>query len=574
MSYNPLPMVNWSGIHGRWLIVTAVLLFFYLALNSLVGDSPTMDEQNHIGRGLAFVHSGDPRLSLEHPPLVNALSAVPLLTLSLDIPFDHPSWTEKQPADVYWYVFGEELMWQRGNDVTQMIFLARLPIVVMLLGLALVGFHFARQLWGRRAGFVAFLLLLFDPNLLAHGRYTTTDLGGTFFMFLATYLLWRLWSRPRDEKLRPYWHWHLWLWAALGMGLAFGSKLSILTFVPIWLLLALLPQPEVDWQWRAALRRVAQLLTAGLLSIGVVWLIFGLEWGTFFFSSEWLLFLNEWRGPMPTFWAGIEKILLLSGGGRASFLMGEMSSEGFLLYFPVAFLVKTPLPTLLLLGLGTAVLLSQPHQRRRALWLLLPILAYFAFSLTSALNIGYRHLFPMLPFIYLLISGLANYELRITNYELRLGNGVLLVGGVWLLLNTLTIHPHYLSFFNALGGGPAQGYNILIDSNVDWGQDLLRLQAWLAENGEPEVKLGWFGTADPAYYGIAHQPLPGFPRQPYYGLWTEPPFNPAQPEAGLYAISVSSLWESDLPEKNVYPYFRQREPDDRVGYSILIYDLR
>ena len=565
MAYNPQPMELPRIVVTRWLVVTAVLLFFYLALNSLVGDSPTMDEQNHIGRGVAFVHTGDPRLSLEHPPLVNGLSALLLRTMPLNIPFDQPSWTERQPADIYWYLFAEELLWQRGNDVAQMLFLARLPIVFMLLGLALVGFHFARQLWGGWAGLMAFYLLLLDPNLLAHGRYTTTDVGGTFFMFLATYLLWRLWHRPT---------WLRWGIAAVGLGLAFGSKLSILTFVPIWLLLALLPLHNETWSGKVASYRVFQLFTAGLVSIIVVWLIFGLEWGHFLFSSEGLLFLNEWRGPMPTFWAGIEKILLLSGGGRASFLMGQMSSEGFLLYFPVAFLVKTPLPTLLLFVLGTAVFLTQPTHRRRAVWLLLPIVVYFAFSLTSALNIGYRHLFPMLPFIYLLISGLANYELRITNYELRLGSVLAIVGCGWLLLNTLTIHPHHLSFFNAVGGGPTHGYNILIDSNVDWGQDLLRLQTWLEENGETDVNLGWFGTADPAYYAIPHQPLPGFPRQPYYGLWTEPPFNTAQPEPGLYAISVSSLWESDLPQKNVYPWFRAREPDGRIGYSILIYDLR
>jgi len=344
MSYNPLVMVNSSQIyrlHGRWLVVTAVLLFFYLALNSLVGDSPTMDEPNHIGRGLAFIHTGNPQLSLEHPPLVNALSALPLLTMSLDIPFDSPSWTDQEPAGIYWYTFAEEMTWQRGNNVSQMIFLARLPIVFILLALALTGFHFARQLWGRQAAYVAFLLLLFDPNLLAHGRYTTTDVGGTFFMFLATYLLWCLWSRTQGESVRPFGDWRLWLLAALGMGLAFGSKLSIMTFIPIWLGLALLPQTESGWQWRGAARRVVQLLTAGLLSIGVVWFIFGLEWGDFYFSSRRLLLLNQWSGPMPTFWAGIEKILFISGGGRPSFLLGEMSSDGFLLYFPVAFLVKT-----------------------------------------------------------------------------------------------------------------------------------------------------------------------------------------------------------------------------------------
>ncbi|MCA9975637.1 MAG: hypothetical protein KC413_07795, partial [Anaerolineales bacterium] len=85
-----------------------------------------------------------------------------------------------------------------------------------------------------------------------------------------------------------------------------------------------------------------------------------------------------------------------------------------------------------------------------------------------------------------------------------------------------------------------------------------------------------FGTADPAYYGIANEPLPGMPNQPYWSLWSGSPFNEDNPEPGIYAISVSSLWEIPRPvgQKYVYHWFRAREPDDRVGYSILIYDVR
>ena len=140
-----------------------------------------------------------------------------------------------------------------------------------------------------------------------------------------------------------------------------------------------------------------------------------------------------------------------------------------------------------------------------------------------------------------------------------------------LLLVDAQIHPHYLSTFNSLAGGPENGHRYLVDSNIDWGQDLLRLRTWVAENDVGELRLGWFGTADPDYYGLAYEPLPGSPRQPFYGQWTAPPFNTSAPEPGIYALSASSLWELPLPEKNVYPWFRARQPDDRVGYSILIY---
>ncbi|MBE2225043.1 MAG: glycosyltransferase family 39 protein, partial [Anaerolineae bacterium] len=278
-------MARVKQLPAAWLVTPFILLFFWLALSSMVWDSPTMDEQNHLARGLAFLRTGDPRLSLEHPPLVNSISALPLLTLpDVKLPLDDPSW-ERQPPDVYWYFFAHKLLWEYNHDATRMIFLARLPIVFLTLGLALTGFHFAREAWGKRAALAAFLLLLFEPNLLANGRYTTTDLGGTFFLFLAVYLLWRLWRLD-------YWSWQHWLVAAVGLGLAFGSKLSTLIFVPIIMGTAVLPlyhvrslkprdkpSPEpVEGSgvsgWQGWGRRLLQFLTAGLFSILIVWAIF------------------------------------------------------------------------------------------------------------------------------------------------------------------------------------------------------------------------------------------------------------------------------------------------------------
>ena len=554
------------------IIVPAILLFWWLALNSMVGDSPTVDEQNHLARGVAFLHTGDPRLSLEHPPLVNVLSALPLLTLpDVRLPLDDASW-ERQPPDVYWYHFAELFLWQYNDDVTRMVFLARLPILFLTLGLALTAYHLARLLWGRPSPLLAFLFLLFDPNVLAHGRYTTTDIGGTAFLFLAALLLWRMWQADG-------WNWRRWLWAGLGLGLAFGSKLSTLVFVPIFAVMAVLPlYGDLTAATRRARRkdggrRLLQFLTAGLLSILVVWAIFGFEWGPFAFRGDGLAGLNRWPGPMPTFWAGLEQVLFISRGGRPAFLLGRFSNEGFVGYFPVAFLVKTPVLLLLLLPVTAVILLKSKSTRPKALFLTLPPLFYFLFSMQSALNIGYRHLLPMLPFLYVLVSGLASG--RVSRFTFHISRFTVYVLFASLLIADFAIHPHYLSYFNLLAGGPENGRNILIDSNIDWGQDLLRLKAWMDENGVESVKLGWFGTAVPDYYGIHYDPIPGAPLYPFYSLWGSPPFDPAAPEPGVYAISVTSLWELPLPDdqKYVYPWFRSREPDDRVGYSILIYEV-
>ncbi len=566
--------IDGKGITGRaartWLVVAAVSLFFFLALDSLVDDSPTMDEQNHIARGLAFLRTGDPRLSLEHPPLLNSISALPLLSMpELRLPTDHPSWERREG----WYEFADLFLWQYNHDTDRIVFLSRLPIVFLTIALGLVGYRFAFHFWGRAAAVPALVLLLSEPNLMAHGRYATTDLGATLFTFLTTFLLWRLWQDSSRSQGRR------WLLAAVAMGLAFGSKLSTLGFVPIWVVLALLPlYPDAAGGYgRAAVRRLGQLIAAGIPALLIVWLIFGLEWQAFAFISPALEPFNRWAGPMPTFWAGIEQIALLGQGGRSpAFLFGRFAEEGWLLYFPIAFAVKTPVVIILLLFVAASLLLARSATRRRAIFLLVAVVAFYLLAMQSALNIGYRHVLPALPYLLLLIAGLAAPEVRAVRVGRLSPRGMLAAGVAILVAIAIWIHPHYLSFFNAIAGGPSNGYRVLTDSNVDWGQDLVRLKGWMEDNGINEVMLGWFGTADPDYYAIAHQPLPGLGRDRFFRLWWEVPFDPVAPAPGVYAISASSLWEPPLrvAEKNVYAWFRAREPDDRIGYSILIYDVR
>ena len=559
----------------NWIAVPLILLFFWLAVSSMVDDSPTMDEQNHIARGIALLRTGDPRLSLEHPPLVNALSALPLLTIdNLNLPTDHPSWSQTDG----WYEFARLFLWEYNDDATQIIFLARLPIVFIMLGLGVIGYRFAREMWGEKgqgsrgkvgisAGLLTLFLLLFDPNLLAHGRYATTDLGGTTFLLLAIFLLWRMWQLET-------WSWSRFLAATVGLGMAFSAKLSTLSFVPILALLTVLPLYPVQWTWRSAARRLGQFVLAGILSIGVIWALFAFQWGSFGFEADGpLAFLNSLSGPMPTFWAGVERILLTSETGRMSFLFGRFSDNGFRAYFPLAFLVKTPLTILILITISVLLLLIGKSTRKRALFLILPALLYFLLSIQSGLNIGYRHLFPMLPLLYVLVGGLAMVIVPHTAIHRRvLRPPVFGLCGL-LLLTTLWIYPHFISYFNLTAGGPRNGYNLLVDSNVDWGQDLVRLQDWMTENEVKQVKLSYFGSADPAYLNLNYQPLPGEPL--HRDLWWAVPFDRTNPEPGVYAISIHNLQEMPLrvEEKTVYAWFREREPDDWIGNSIAIYEV-
>ena len=226
------------------------------------------------------------------------------------------------------------------------------------------------------------------------------------------------------------------------------------------------------------------------------------------------------------------------------------------------------------------VVTGRLFRSKLSLGLLLPPLIYFAVSTQSALNLGYRHLLPILPFLYAFIGVQLGAERQVTSYESlsrdasprdwRAGFSRAVLCGLflWLGVGNLVIYPFYISSFNEFVG-PANGYQVLVDSNVDWGQDLKRLRTWMQSENESLIKLAWFGSADPAYYGIDYDPCQVFRTTLICGR-TSPLIRST--ESGVYAISVSMLQELHRQDedKTALPV-PCSEPDDRVGYSILIY---
>ncbi len=533
-----------------WITVGLLLVMSALALTSALQKSPTMDEQNHIARGAAYLGTGDPRLSIEHPPVVNVLSALPAhLLLDLRLPLDE--WWEVAE----WYHFAEAFMWRVNSDPDQIVFLARLPIIGLGLLLVALVYRWAAARFGAWGGLVAATLCALDPNILAHGRLSTTDLGSTFFILLAAYAFWRLSRRIS---------WGRTLVAGIALGLAFAAKLSALLFGPILVLLFLVEGLRGESaRLRGFLRRVGVGAAVTLLAFLVVWASYLFRIGPLEASGP--------PVPAPPYVQGLRAVMDLAAGGRPAYLLGEISTEGWWYYFPVAFAVKTPLPTLLALVLATLVLVMQP--KRCSLFIWGPPLAFFLVLTTARLNLGYRHLLPVLPFIFVHIGRLADpsvFRPQSTRALPVRARRFALVGLVfWLVAGTVWIYPHFLAYFNVLGGGPEDGWRILVDSNIDWGQDLKELREWMAQQRVERVKLSWFGSAPPEAYGVDHDLLVGVPHG--FAMWDEPPFDPQQPEPGIYAISVTNLVGAVLPDPDLYTWFRERAPDDRVGYSIFIY---
>lgn len=552
----------------RTAVVVALALAIMLALEvtSARLKSPTYDEQGYIARGYAYVKLGDKHILIGTPMTLNAWNALPLLLLpDVRLETDHPTWEGTDFHDV-----GAHFLWESGNDVDQVVFWARVPTMILSLLLAATVYRWARELYGPWAGWLALFLAILSPNMLAHARLATTDLGLALFFFLATYRLWRYLEAQTWANLA---------WAGVALGLSQGTKFSALLIAPVWIAIGaarvFFGKRRESGSW---LHRALSLALAGA---GMVVIGFLVLWATYGFE---IAPLTEGGPPVPAAthfrqWMDISGRLAGEVTRRApAFLMGHYSDTGWWYYFPLAFLLKTPLPTMILLLWAIALSLRRSSNAasrfwRRELAIILPPVIYFALSLTSKLNLGYRYLLPVLPFLFVYVSKIANCELcianRTTQHAVRKAVLALLIG--WYALGSILIYPHFLTSFNELAGGAEGGWRYLVDSNIDWGQDAILLRRYLDERNVDRVKLAWFGESRPEYYGVNYTPLPAWP--PNRENIARRTFSPVAPAPGVYAISVTNLQGVLLDDHDTYAWFRAREPVDRIGYSVLVYKV-
>ena len=526
-----------------------VLCLFAQAMVHARSASITFDEGPHLAVGYATLRTGDLRLQPVHihPPLANVLSAAPLLLQSdLPDPCAVGGWEIASLSAVT-----DAVVWQYPHP-RRLAIAARFPIILMTLLLGAIVYRWASDLFGSRAGLVALALYAFDPNIIAHGSLVTTDMAVALWGTATLFLTARCLRSPR---------WATWAGAGVALGLALASKVSALSLVPVVGMLWLLGPRSLPWRRRL-------LVTAGGLTLAalVLWAVYGFE----------LRPLPGFPLPVPAathldIYRSLREHYQL---GHPSFLMGQNADHGWWYYFPVAFLLKTPLATAMASALSTirhppsAIRYSPFAIRRWGPLLLFPAL-YSLLSLLSSVNIGYRHLLPLLPFLFIFTSRIAACKLRVTNHESRITNHVLRFTLyallAWLLIGTLLTPPHYLAYFNLLAGGPAGGYRCLVDSNLDWGQNLYQLRDWMQENGVERVYYAHFSPARPEVYGIAADFLPPDPRAV--------PFVPFQPAPGVYAIGATVLQGVYAPDVNTYAWFRSREPLARLGHALFVYEV-
>ena len=532
-----------SMLWWQWVCLGGCLTFFILqTVFSSPLKSAAFDEEYHITAGYAYLRTGDVRMSLSHPPLINLFSSLPLLWLdTLQMPTDNVAWQAKD-----YFLFSDVFLWQANDNPQQIVVWARWPIIVLGSVLVMILFFWTRRAAGLVAAWLVVMLAVFDPNLLTNARLVTTDLGLSCFLVLT---LWRVWCWLK----RPFW------FNSILVGLLCGLTMTTkFTGLMVWPMLLIVLWVYPGYQHRRWLHFLAWLP----LAYFALWAVYGFDVGP---VPSWSLPISI---PAPFYPHSLwDTFMVIEEQPKPSFLLGQISERGWWYYFPVVLAVKTPLPTLILAIWGAVQITKQKQWRETAVFWV-PLLLYLGLAMTGRIAIGYRHILPILPFILMM----AGYTLRQPSFQPRQNKQLLFISLLilWQIVGTLRLWPHQEAFFNELAGGPTNGHRVLVDSNIDWGQDLISLRQLMTEQNIDWVYLSYFGTALPEAYNIAYRPLPGFLR------FTAGPeidaYNPYTPPPGWYAISVTSLRLGLLLQNvDMYTYFQDKEPVARAGYSIYLY---
>jgi hypothetical protein len=363
-----------------------------------------------------------------------------------------------------------------------------------------------------------------------------------------------------------------WGWiiaCSLSLGCALLSKYTALLQLPVFIIVAsivfasyedfVLPDNFPFASWLTNKGAIFKMLR--LLSLMLV----------IFLLSALVLSLG-YRFQLHHYFRGVTHQLLHAEGGHPSFLLGMYSKSGWWYYYFIALLLKTPIPLLVLIL--TALFFYCRGVLRASsdlLFMLAPVAAYFILFSINHQSIGLRYILPVYPFLFML-AGAATGAVHVIRGRIwRYIILVVLFG--WYLIGTITIYPHYLTYFNEAAGGPDNGYRYLVDSNLDWGQDLKGLGLYLKEKGVDRIHLSYFGTADPRYYGIHYEWMPSYYLPEDYREGTERMRSFSFPTSGMLAISATNLQNVYFSDKQFYDRLKQYKPIVKIGYSIFIYDL-
>ena len=553
----------------------AALLLVIVATSLLVATtwsvfSHTWDEPEHIAAGLALIDEFKYDYDIQHPPLGRLAMAIgPYLLGARSVGKAPPDGRPEGVAILY----GE-------GHYHEYLTAARAGMLVFLWLMLYTTFLFARRVArsdGEALLGVAFLAA--TPAILGNAGLATLDVPSVATMVFALYALGRWLEQPGRGTT---------VLLGIAGGVAVATKLSAIPFLGLaGPTLALL-------QWRLGARatpgvahplraRALQVLAAAFIALVVVTLSYGGRFQYYtdasgrFNQALYFLFGKTGRAhdlayafaarvPMPEAWqkllGGIQALEVHNSNGHLSYLLGETRLAGWWYFYFVALAVKTPLP-LLALGLTGLVLAARDGVKERVPWRAAPlavvvVLLLFV-SLYSRINIGVRHVLILYPFFaigaaYTCARSWALFRAPDPGSAWRrVAFPVAAVLALWLGVSLIRCYPDYLAYFNETVSHPER---VLVDSDLDWGQDLFRLERRLAELNVKHFHFGYLGTADLAREPLAPLKLPPLTLLP-----------PGQRATGWVAVSALAR----IYAHGGYDWLDAYTPVERIGKTIDLY---
>ncbi len=600
----------------RWVRVVCVVALLLLQTLQLVhvarATSSSWDEPHHLLDGYTIWKFDDYRLNPEVPPLIKLTAALPLLRMHLAVP---PNLGREDPTEAF--LDGRVFVFGNGGD--RVLFPARMAAMSYALALGLLIYLFAQEMFGFEGGIFALALFVFDPNFLAHGGMVTTDVGAACCFLASVYSFYRYCRRRSLVRLMV---------AGVALGLALSAKYTGIFLLPILALIVLLQaalaavqaptrQPpgssdqaagEAAVQgrfapaWNVLWRRSEALLAVGLIAWVVVWSFYGFRYRASPAGkdlnpplAEYLTQMIDQRDarllglmarykllPEGYLW-GLENTQQIAYDDT-SYFWGKVYPHGNWEYFPVALLIKSTLPFLILLGLtplawrwGRRRVLAAPVDASEGtgagvaaqdlIFLLSPVAVYLAISMSANMDIGIRHMLPVYAFLYVLVGGTATLLLRWDRRWAWVLSALL----AWQVVTSAQVSPAYMAYGNRAWGGPDKVDRYLGDANTDWGQQLKAVKAYLDQR---HITNCWFvyfpdGSIDPIDYGIHCHRLP----TANILWWLDQPVSTPPVISGTVLISASDLEGIEFGDGPMNPYgqFWKIKPVAVIQHGVYVY---
>jgi len=540
--------------------------------------SVTIDEFAHLPSGYYYWRTGDYRLYSKNPPLVKMITSLPLLWKA---PRAETDLSRLPKSGWLPWLYATDFMLKNQKNYLKIFEAGRMMMILMGVILGLILYLYSRSLYGKAGGILSLAIFVLCPNLIAHSQMATVDAGASLFIFISLIALIFYLKKPG---------WARAVLAGLGLGLAQLAKfssVSLLFFYAAAPLLLIWPFRSDRPGWKRIFLRTAQV---GLM-IGIwIFLVsagYGFK-GTFEKTGNLDLHSHGMKriqkmtfvlpAPFPQIYLlGLDRQMEdIEQGEFGNYLLGNWYQGVSRKYFLIALLVKVPIPIQIMLL--TALLLGLRIKKTRLKFapeelLILAVMGWLLiiFSLRNSLQIGVRYLLPTFPLAYLLIGRIGK-ALSGASFIKKL-----MIAGLWtwLLVECLWIYPHYLSYFNEFAGGPKNGHKILLDSNLDWGQDLPALADFMKKNRIDQIELWYFGHPFPKLYGVNYQLLGQEPRLKYAAISAQFYYSEGKLYYPLlYYQPLNTLVEHKksvvLNQKEILPYLNKK-PVATCGYSILVF---